>query len=449
MASRPAVQQQNRGEAVAAGGIKQKNMAAEGRNRRALGDIGNLVTDREGIDGKLLPKISRPITRGFCAQLLAKAQVEAAENNKKPVTVNVEGGIVVNGAVAVAKRAAPQKKVTVKPKPEAVIEISPDTVEEVKKQKPENRKKASDGSSRSRKITHSLTSVLTARSKAACGLIDKPKEQIVDIDAADVNNDLAVVEYVEDMYKFYKIVETEFRVHDYIDSQPEINEKMRAILIDWLIEVHHKFELMPETLYLTVNIIDRVLSMNTMPRKELQLVGIGAMLMASKYEEIWAPEVNDFVCISDRAYTHEQVLIMEKRILGVLEWNLTVATPYVFLVRFIKASIPDQDMENMVYFLAELGMMNYATVMYCPSMVAASAVYAARCTLNKSPVWNETLKLHTGFTEPQLMDCAKLLVSFHLMAAESKLKAIYRKYSNPQRGAVALLPPAKSLLAMS
>ena len=76
-----------------------------------------------------------------------------------------------------------------------------------------------------------------------------------------------------------------------MDSQPEMNEKMRSILVDWLIEVHHKFELMPETLYLTINIIDRFLSVKTVPRRELQLVGISAMLIASKYEEIWAPEV--------------------------------------------------------------------------------------------------------------------------------------------------------------
>ncbi|KAK9266071.1 hypothetical protein L1049_003533 [Liquidambar formosana] len=68
---------------------------------------------------------------------------------------------------------------------------------------------------------------------------------------------------------------------------------------------------------------------------------------------------------------------MEKTILGRLEWTLTIATPYVFLVHFIKASILDQEMENMVYFLAKLGMMHYANIMYCPSMVAASAVYVA------------------------------------------------------------------------
>lgn len=77
-------------------------------------------------------------------------------------------------------------------------------------------------------------------------------------------------------------------------SQPDINPKMRSILIDWLIEVHRKFELTPETLYLTINIVDRYLSVKTIPRKELQLVGISAMLLASKYEEIWAIEVNIF-----------------------------------------------------------------------------------------------------------------------------------------------------------
>jgi cyclin B len=87
------------------------------------------------------------------------------------------------------------------------------------------------------------------------------------------------------------MAQDDVRVHDYMASQPDINAKMRSILVDWLIEVHRKFELMPETFYLTLNIVDRFLSAKAVPRKELQLVGISAMLIASKYEEIWAPEV--------------------------------------------------------------------------------------------------------------------------------------------------------------
>ncbi|XP_015897952.3 G2/mitotic-specific cyclin S13-7 [Ziziphus jujuba] len=462
MASRAVVPQQGRGEAVvgvgggAAKAVSKKNGAGDGRNRKALGDIGNLVTVR-GVDTK--PNPNRPITRSFCAQLLANAQAAAAaENNKKQVCVKVDGAPPVLEAVAAAKRngvvpkAAVQKKATVKPKkPQEVIEINSDTDEDDvvnKQEKPVvNRKK--DGEGPSKKKAPTLTSVLTVRSKAACGLANKhpKKEQIVDIDAADAGNELAAVEYIEDMYKYFKSVENENRPHNYMDSQPEINEQMRAILVDWLIDVHRKFELSPETFYLTVNIIDRFLAVKTVPRRELQLVGISAMLTASKYEEIWAPEVNDFVCLSDRAYTHQQILVMEKTILGKLEWTLTVPTPYVFLVRFIKASTPeDQQVKNMVFFLAELGMMHYATIMYCPSMIAASAVYAARCTLNKTPTWNDTLKLHTGFSESQLIDCGKLLVSLHSNAARSKLQGVFRKYSVSERGAVALLPPAKTLL---
>ncbi|XP_022966120.1 G2/mitotic-specific cyclin S13-7-like [Cucurbita maxima] len=449
MASRAVVPQQIRGEVEIGRGKQGKGGAAAGaRSRRALGDIGNLVTVR-GIDAK----VNRPITRSFCAQMLANAQAAAkAENNKKQVPVSVDGAapILDGGVVAVKKAGAPKaapKKVVSKPKAE-VIEISPDTVEKDRGKEVKCGNKKKEGEGVSKKKAQTLTAVMTARSKAACGVTKKPKEQIFDIDAADVGNELAEVEYVEDIYKFYKEVENESRPHDYMDSQPEINTSMRAILVDWLVDVHNKFELSPETFYLIINIIDRFLARKAVPRRELQLLGIGAMLIASKYEEIWAPEVNDFVCLSDRAYTNEQILMMEKRILGKLEWTMTLPTPYVFLARFIKASKDsDHEMENLVYFLAELGIMHYNTsIMYSPSMIAASAVYAARCTLKKAPGWDETLKLHTGFTEPQLIDCAKHLVGFHGAASKNKLQVIYRKYSSSERGAVALLQPPKALL---
>ncbi|KAI3450090.1 hypothetical protein Pfo_006755 [Paulownia fortunei] len=390
MASRAVVPEQPRGKHS---GGKQKNGQAEARNRRVLRDIGNLVI-APAVEGKPQNQITRPITRSFGAQLLANAQAAAEKNNfKKPLAENVNDLVGKDGA---AKAAIPHKKEPVKPNNEAVI--SPDEEESYK-----NGKKVKEGLSK--KPNKTLTSILSARSKAACGVTRKPKDLIVDIDAADVDNELAAVEYVEDIYNFYKLTEDDGRVHDYMDSQTEINSKMRAILVDWLIEVHKKFELMPESLYLTVNIVDRFLSVKTVPRRELQLVGISSMLIACKYEEIWAPEVSDFIAISDNAYVREQVLLMEKAILGKLEWYLTVPTPYVFLVRYIKASLPaDKEMENMTFFFAELGLTNYSTIIhYCPSMLASSAVYAARCTLSRTPLWTETLKHHTGYSEDQLM----------------------------------------------
>jgi cyclin B len=124
----------------------------------------------------------------------------------------------------------------------------------------------------------------------------------------------------------------------YITKQEDINEKMRAILIDWLVEVHLKFKLMPETLYLTVNLIDRYLEKEKIKRSHLQLVGVTAMFISSKYEEIYAPECRDFVYISDKAYTREQILKMEGDMLSKLNFQLTTPNSLLFLKRFVKVA---------------------------------------------------------------------------------------------------------------
>ncbi|KAL8483530.1 hypothetical protein ACS0TY_026279 [Phlomoides rotata] len=250
------------------------------------------------------------------------------------------------------------------------------------------------------KGSKTLTSILIARSKAA------------DIDASDVDDELAAVEYVEDMYNFYKQTEKDGRVVDYMGSQPEITSNMRAILVDWLIQVHNKLRLMPETLYLTINILDRFLALQSVSTTELQLVGISSLLIASKYEKIWAPEVSELIKISSDN-TREPVLVMEKAILGKLEWYLTVPTPYVFLIRYIKAAAADKEMENMAFFYAEVGLMSYSTVVhYSPSELSAAAVYAARFTLNRSPFWSQTLQHYTAYSEDRLLECAKSLIGF-------------------------------------
>lgn len=87
------------------------------------------------------------------------------------------------------------------------------------------------------------------------------------------------------------------------EHQPDLNARMRAILIDWLVDVHLKFRLKDETLYVTVQLIDRYLSLHTTTRCKLQLVGVSALFIACKYEEIYPPDLKDFVYITDNAYT--------------------------------------------------------------------------------------------------------------------------------------------------
>ena len=126
---------------------------------------------------------------------------------------------------------------------------------------------------------------------------------------------------------------------DYLGDQTEILPKMRAVLIDWLIGVHLQFHLLQETLYTTVAILDRYLQhdVKKISRSKLQLVGVASMLIAAKYEEIYAPEVKDFVYITDRAYTERDILKMEIRVLSVLNFNLGRPLPLHFLRRASKA----------------------------------------------------------------------------------------------------------------
>lgn len=433
-----APQPENRGAARIAG--KQKDAAAAGRpnaTRPALGDIGN-VAPSDVLDGgiKQLEGIHRPITRSFGAQLM-----KAALANKNAVA---PAQPVAARAVTKPARKLPAKNI---PRPEQAPKENRKPTEGAAKD-PEGNRKPSEGAAAvqkngRKKLVCTLSTVLSARSKAACGLTEKPKPLIEDIDKFDGDNQLALVDYVEDIYTFYKTAQHESRPIDYMGNQPEITSKMRATLTDWLIESHQRFHLMPETLYLTIYIVDRYLSLQPVPRRELQLVGMAAMLIACKYEEIWAPEVNDFIEIADCAFNRHQILVAEKAILNSMQWNLTVPTPYHFLLRFAKAAgSADEQLQHMIYFFGELALMDYGMVTTYPSTVAACAVYAARLTLKKSPLWTETLKHHTGLHERQLMEGARMLLRSHATAPDANLKTVYEKYAVERFGRVALHPPA-------
>nr|ACN36864.1 unknown [Zea mays] len=415
----PAQEQMNGGDAAR---LVRKPMdtfpqPAAARGRRALVDVGNLMNGRPSLVNH------------------QKQAVAAAATSHKPL--NVGNKKPVDAVFNRNGKAVKLKECKVKPE---VIVIIPDSEKEKKGKFP--------GGQRVCRRVPTLFDNLTKCSRASDGITTPKKKDPYDIDAPDSCNELAVVEYVEDIYRFYKSTEgTCLPLSSYMSSQAEISERMRAILIDWIIEVQYRLTLMPETLYLTVYIIDQYLSMESVPRKELQLVGISAMLIASKYEEIWAPLVKDLMCLCDNAFTRDQILTKEKAILDMLHWNLTVPTMYMFIVRYLKAAMCDTELENMTFFYSELALVQYAMLVYPPSVTAAAAVYAARSTLGMNPQWTDILEHHTGLAEPQLLDCARRLISFHALAPESKQKAVYRKYSKPKLGSVALQSPDKKLLS--
>jgi len=261
-----------------------------------------------------------------------------------------------------------------------------------------------------------------------------------DIDLNDFDDPQAVVDYVNEIYHYLMIKERDRVDPRYLTTQVDINEKMRAILVDWLVEVHRMFKLLPETLYLGISIIDRFLSLKQISRDTLQLVGITSMLIASKYEEIYAPECNDFVYISDGAYTKPQILHMEQTILNTLNFNITHPSSLHFLRRYSKAGGSDYTLHTICKYLIEVVLIDVKFLKYPPSLQAAASVYLGRAMTGKTPLWTSTLEHYSTYSENVVRECALEMNDLLKKSTSSSLKAIRKKYSLAKFGQVAELP---------
>mmetsp|Transcript_23430 Transcript_23430/g.73440 ORF Transcript_23430/g.73440 Transcript_23430/m.73440 type:complete len:223 (+) Transcript_23430:67-735(+) len=209
-------------------------------------------------------------------------------------------------------------------------------------------------------------------------------------------------------------------------------------------QVAEEYKLVPDTLFLSVSCIDRYLSVNQVVRSKLQLVGVTCMLIAAKYEEIYAPQVDEFCYITDNTYSRQEVLNMERTLLTTLDFELTTPTTKSFLRRFLKAAEADTKVEFLASYLAELTLVEYGFMKYMPSMVAASAVFLAQFTLNKPP-WTPTLQHYAQYQPQELIDCVKALHGVFLNARRSTLPAIREKYSLHKFKCVSSITPQEVL----
>jgi len=269
-----------------------------------------------------------------------------------------------------------------------------------------------------------------------------------DIDAGHKNDPLMCTQYIDDIYSYLRVLEASNRPHtSYMEQlQRDINHTMRGILVDWLVEVAEEYKLVADTLFLAVNFIDRCLSKYSCVRSMLQLVGVTCMLVAAKFEEIYAPQVDDFCYITDNTYQHIQVLEMERKVLDTLGFNLATPTAKTFIRRYLRAAecAPNDSVDCLASFLAELTLLEYGFLRFKPSMVAACTVLLALHTLEKTP-WSMTLEHYTGYMASDLKECAYALHAVYVSCQSSNLPAIREKYMQPRFNSVAALVPPSVL----
>lgn len=261
-------------------------------------------------------------------------------------------------------------------------------------------------------------------------VLDTTHEEIEDKKPLDRESIITMVpEYVEEIYAHLREAETKNRPkHNYMKKQSDITALMRSILVDWLIEVSEEYKLHRETLFLAVNYIDRFLSYMSVQRGKLQLVGAASMFLASKYEEIYPPDVGEFAYITDDTYTKQQVLRMEHLVLKVLTFDVAVPTTNWFCDHYLTDSDADSKVKALSMFLAENSLIEADTFLkYLPSQIAAACICLARFSLGQEP-WPESLVKSSGYEVGHFVDCLKDLHKLYLNVDKSPQQAVVEKY---------------------
>ncbi|XP_063792961.1 G2/mitotic-specific cyclin-B3 isoform X2 [Pseudophryne corroboree] len=282
----------------------------------------------------------------------------------------------------------------------------------------------------------------------------KPKvetfvEQVLPPDVEDIDKDslgdpFASSEYALDIFTYMRDREEKFLLPNYMEVQNDISKEMRAILVDWMVEVQENFELNHETLYLAIKLVDHYLAVCIIMKEKLQLIGSTAVLIASKFEERCPPCLDDFLYICDDAYKREELVAMEMEILQKLNFDINIPVPYRFLRRFAKCAHANMETLTLARYICELTLQEYDFMQEGASKMAASCLLLA-LKMKDFGDWTATLRHYSGYQTRDLLPLVKRLNFLLSCQPHEKLKAVRSKYSHRVFFEVAKLPPLDML----
>ncbi|KAL2828905.1 cyclin-like protein [Aspergillus cavernicola] len=394
------------------------------RKRAALGDVSNVAkTDNgEAKDAKKATTAKVGLTSKASLQTggvqklsrnnASRTALGAKEHNAKKPAPEVKRPGSGSGIGSAMKRTSSQK-----------------SLQEKTQQQDEPPRKKVDVEKVVEKKTKVISLEVEAKSQTQTEDLERsPEDFVADLDTEDLDDPLMTAEYVVEIFEYLQELEMETLPNpDYIDHQPDLEWKMRGILVDWLIEVHTRFRLLPETLFLAVNLIDRFLSAEVVALDRLQLVGVAAMFIASKYEEVLSPHVANFSHVADETFSDKEILDAERHLLATLEYNISYPNPMNFLRRISKADNYDIRTRTLGKYLMEISLLDHRFLRYPQSQVSAAAMYLARLILERGP-WDATLAHYAGYTEDEIDPVFRLMVDYlHRPVCH---EAFFKKYAS-------------------
>ncbi|KAI1736510.1 cyclin-like protein [Xylaria scruposa] len=431
------------------------------RRRAALGDVSN-VGKSEVVEGKkpvgrtgLVSKAAQPtgVQKSTVRSTTTRTVLGAKETKKTEVKRTGSG----SGALGVASRKRKIASTTTTGKDLDGEDL--DDAKETKKTTEVERADSGSGAlavpSQKRKITSTTTTVKDLDSGSSALDVPSQKRKITatttttvktevlaeesepihvfppgvkDLDSEDLDDPCMAAEYANEIFEYLRDLECKSIPNpQYMDHQDDLTWRTRGILIDWLIEVHTRFHLLPETLFLCINIVDRFLSKKIVQLDRLQLVGVTAMFIASKYEEVLSPHVVNFKQVTNDEFTEEEILSAERYILAVLNYDLSYPNPMNFLRRISKADNYDIQTRTIGKYLMEISLLDQRFLQYRSSHVAAAAIYLARLIFDRGE-WDPTLVYYAGYTEEEIEPVFELMVDYLVRPVIHE--AFYKKYAS-------------------
>lgn len=386
------------------------------RKRPALGDVSN-VSKTDGLGAAAKDGKKATVGKSALAKASQPTKIQKASQTKARHVLKEKGGSSelkrpASGSGIAGHPTKKRSKPTKQEEPEEELEnvVPQPNVEAV----PEPTKPAEPKAE--------------PKQSASAHDIEAIEEDWTDLDREDMDDPLMVSEYVVEIFEYMKELEIATMANpDYMDNQNELEWKMRGILVDWLLEVHTRFRLLPETLFLAVNIIDRFLSTKIVQLDRLQLVGVTAMFIASKYEEVLSPHVQNFRHVADDGFSEEEILSAERFVLSALNYDLSYPNPMNFLRRISKADNYDIQTRTLGKYLLEIGCLDHRFIAYPPSQVAAAAMYLARLVLERGP-WDGTLAHYAGYSEEDIQPVLHLMIDY--LSGPVVHEAFFKKYAS-------------------
>lgn len=231
-------------------------------------------------------------------------------------------------------------------------------------------------------------------------------------------------------------------VPNYTDSQPFITCNNRAVLVDWMVEGHLFFNLAPDTLFKSIMILDTFLSSNNQIIKDkFQLLGVTALFIASKFNEIYCPKIKDFIMLTGNSYTSDELLDMEKRVLTCLDFNVLSPTSSDFFNILAKVFKFNKKQYFLGYYFLENSLIDDRLLSYLPSEIACACAYIVMKFFNMPEyrsLYDERLLL-SDFPQEVIKEAAREICFLTKDVSNSSLQMLKRKYSMPYFEQVAVM----------